>query len=346
MPRYHCSGGSPCAGAPARFFPRFPTVDRTIRPRAAGWVSALTTVLAALVASQTAHAHGIAGNRFFPGTLTFDDPAVADEAVVPNFSHLKHPDGGGDVTDNRINWSFARLLTPTVGVVIDNSWITRNWGVTKRSGFDVTNIGIKWEVYRNNPRETLVAASLLWGIGNSGAQGVDAKAPDRIKPGLSFGKGFGDAPDSLSWLRPFALTGTVVLEHPAGGISSNLGFDPVTGQLGPMLTRNVDILHWGFAVEFSTLYLTSRFTGGPPKEEPLNQLVPLVEFAVDSVPGRKSVVTMNPGFSYVAVTWQIAVEAIVPLNSASGHGLGGRTQLLLFLDDLAPSLFGKPLLSS
>jgi hypothetical protein len=345
MPRYHCSGGSPCAGAPARFFPRFPTVDRTIRPRAAGWVSALTIVLAALVASQTAHAHGIAGNRFFPGTLTFDDPAVADEAVVPKFSHLKHPDGGGDVTDNRINWSFARLLTPTVGVVIDNSWITRNWGVTKRSGFDVTNIGIKWEVYRNNPRETLVAASLLWGIGNSGAQGVDAKAPDRIKPGLSFGKGFGDAPDSLSWLRPFGVTGAVVLEHPTGGISSNLGFDPVTGQLGPMLTRNVDILHWGFAVEFSTLYLTSRFTGGPPKEEPLNQLVPLVEFAVDSVPGRKSVVTMNPGLSYVAVTWQIAVEAIVPLNSASGHGLGGRTQLLLFLDDLAPSLFGKPLLS-
>jgi hypothetical protein len=345
MPRYHCSGGSPCAGAPARFFPRFPTVDRTIRPRAAGWVSALTIVLAALVASQTAHAHGIAGNRFFPGTLTFDDPAVADEAVVPNFSHLKHPDGGGDVTDNRINWSFARLLTPTVGVVIDNSWITRNWGVTKRSGFDVTNIGIKWEVYRNNPRETLVAASLLWGIGNSGAQGVDAKAPDRIKPGLSFGKGFGDAPDSLSWLRPFGVTGAVVLEHPTGGISSNLGFDPVTGQFGPMLTRNVDILHWGFAVEFSTLYLTSRFTGGPPKEEPLNQLVPLVEFAVDSVPGRKSVVTMNPGLSYVAVTWQIAVEAIVPLNSASGHGVGGRTQLLLFLDDLAPSLFGKPLLS-
>jgi hypothetical protein len=170
-------------------------------------------------------------------------------------------------------------------------------------------------------------------------------APNLIKPGLFFGKGFGDAPDSLSWLRPFGVTGAVVLEHPTGGISSNLGFDPVTGQIGPMLTRNVDILHWGFAVEFSTLYLTSRFTGGPPKEEPLNQFVPLVEFAFDSAPGRRSVATMNPGLSYVAVTWQIAVEAIVPLNSASGHGVGGRTQLLLFLDDLAPSLFGKPLLS-
>jgi hypothetical protein len=112
-----------------------------------------------------------------------------------------------------------------------------------------------------------------------------------------------------------------------------------------MPTTNVDIPHWGFAVEFSTLYLTSRFTGGPPKEEPLNQLVPLVEFAFDSSRGTKSIATMNPGLSYAAVSWQLAVEAIVPLNSASGHNIGGRAQLLLFLDDLAPSLFGKPLLS-
>jgi hypothetical protein len=160
-----------------------------------------------------------------------------------------------------------------------------------------------------------------------------------------FGKGFGDLPDGLSWLRPFGVTGAVVLEHPTGSISTNLGFDPVTGQLGPMLTRSVDILHWGFAIEFSTLYLTSRFTGRPPKEEPLNQFVPLVEFAFDSSSGTKSIATMNPGLSYVAAGWQVAVEAIVPLNSVSGHGVGGRTQLLLFLDDLAPALFGKPLLS-
>jgi hypothetical protein len=309
------------------------------------WSSAFIVALAAPPLAQTAHAHGIAGNRFFPGTLTFDDPAVADEAIVPNFSYWNHPDGGGEVTDNRINYSFTRLLTPKVGVFVDNSWIARNWGVTQRFGFDTTNVGIKWEVYRDDPHEALLSASVAWGIGNSGALGVDVKAPETIKPGLFFGKGFGDSPDSLSWLRPFGITGAVVLEHPTGSVSTNLGFGPVTGQLGPMLTRNVDILHWGFAVEFSTLYLTSRFTGGPPKEEPLNQLVPLVEFAVDSAPGSKSIATMNPGLSYVAVTWQIAVEAIVPLNQASGHGIGGRTQLLLFLDDLAPSLFGKPLLS-
>jgi hypothetical protein len=313
--------------------------------RRRAWSSALVAVLALSPLPQSAYAHGIAGNRFFPGTLTFDDPAVADETIVPNFSYWNHQDGGGDVTDNRINYSFTRLLTPTVGAFIDNSWIARNWGVMQRFGFDVTNIGIKWEVYRDNPHEALLSASVAWGIGNTGAQGVDTKAPNTIRPGLFFGKGFGDSPDGLSWLRPLGVTGAVVLEHPTGSLSTNLGFDPVTGQLGPMLTRSVDVLHWGFAVEFSTLYLTSRFTGGPPKEEPLNQLVPLVEFAVDSAPGRKPVATINPGLSYVAVTWQFAVEAIVPLNSASGRGVGGRTQLLLFLEDLMPSLFGKPLLS-
>ena len=54
---------------------------------------------------------------------------------------------------------------------------------------------------------------------------------------------------------------------------------------------------------------------------------------------------MNPGLSYVAVSWQVAAEAIVPLNREAGRSIGARAQLLLFLDELIPSLFGKPLLS-
>ena len=48
---------------------------------------------------------------------------------------------------------------------------------------------------------------------------------------------------------------------------------------------------------------------------------------------------------FAGATWQLAAEAVLPINAVSGHGLGVRTQLLLFLDDLAPSLFGKPLFS-
>jgi hypothetical protein len=70
--------------------------------------------------------------------------------------------------------------------------------------------------------------------------------------------------------------------------------------LGSMATNNVDILHWGIAIEFSTLYLTSRFTGGPPKEEPLNQPVPLVEFAFDSSRGTKSIAKAALGSSMLS----------------------------------------------
>jgi len=307
---------------------------------------ALAALLAMLCGIESAHAHGIAGNRFFPGTLTFDDPAVADEAIVPNFSSAKHPGEGADVVDDRFNWAFFRLLTEQVGVGVDGAWIRRNWGGSARSGFDVTNLTIKGLVYRNDLHEILVSAGFGWGIAHSGAQGVGANAPDLLQPGIFFGKGFGDLPDGLAWLRPFGITGAITLEHPMTGSSINFGVDPSTGQLGPMLTRNVDTLHWGFAIEFSTLYLTNHFTPGRlPKEEPLNQLVPLVEFSFDSPRGQKTAATMNPGFSYVAVTWQVAVEAIVPLNSEAGRTVGGRAQLLLFLQDLIPSVFGKPLLS-
>ena len=40
-------------------------------------------LFAPLLWAQTAHAHGIAGNRSFDGTMTFDDPSVADEAILP-----------------------------------------------------------------------------------------------------------------------------------------------------------------------------------------------------------------------------------------------------------------------
>jgi hypothetical protein len=53
---------------------------------------------------------------------------------------------------------------------------------------------------------------------------------------------------------------------------------------------------------------------------------------------------MNPGLSYVGVVYQIAAEAIVPLNSQGGRGVGVTAALEFFLDDLAPSLFAKPLL--
>ena len=298
----------------------------------------------AAIAPSLAHAHGIAGNRFFVGTMTFDDPSVADEAIVPNFSTLNHPVDGGSAVDNRFDWSFTRLLTPVLQVEIDSGWIHRNWPTVRSSGFATTDVGIKSEIYRNNQHEMLVAAGALWGIGRSGAQIVGADEPNSFQPGVFFGKGFGDLPDWLAWLRPLAITGAFVDELPFGTTTTGLAPN-ATGKFQSSLVPTVETLHWGLSLQYSTYYLTSRFTGGPPKTEPLNQLVPLVEFSFDSPRGQNTAATINPGFAYVAVTWQIAAEVIVPLNRDGGSSTGFRAQLMFFLDDLIPSLFGKPLFS-
>src|ERR1700720_3314973 len=85
-----------------------------------------------LVAPCAAGAHGIVGNRVFPGTLAFDDPAVMDELIAPAFSRLEHPGEGGDVVDDRIGWSFSRLLTSTVSFGIESGWMHRDWGQSRR----------------------------------------------------------------------------------------------------------------------------------------------------------------------------------------------------------------------
>lgn len=55
----------------------------------------------ALLWVQSAEAHGVAGNRYFDGTLTFDDQAVADKAILPHWAHLDFPDPGSNTSEKR-----------------------------------------------------------------------------------------------------------------------------------------------------------------------------------------------------------------------------------------------------
>src|SRR5262249_12391568 len=163
----------------------------------------LIVLVVLLAASHSAKAHGIAGNRLFPGTLSFDDRAVADEFAM-SLSSLKHPaPDGSNVVEDTISGLFMRLLTPTIGFGIDSGWIHRNWGPFQRSGFDTTHLTLKGLLYKNEPHEILVSAAFSWGIGGSGAQGVGAAGPHTLTPGLFFGKGFGDLSATLSCPRPF-----------------------------------------------------------------------------------------------------------------------------------------------
>jgi len=306
---------------------------------------ALGIATVTVLTCSAAAAHGIAGNRLFPGTLSFDDPAVSDEfAVTPSSVNRQAADGTA-VADHGLSWQFMRLLAPNLAAVVGSGFIHRDWPQLQRNGFDTTTVSLKGLLYESDPHEVLLSAEMSWGIGGSGASAVGAIEPNIFQPSFYFGKGFGDLPDRLEWLRPFAVTGELAIEIPAVSRATILGVNSASSALIPIGYENVPILHWGFSIQYSTYYLTSRFTGGPPKQEPLNQLVPLVEFAFDSPRGKETIANISPGVAYAATTWQFAVEAVLPLNAVSGRGVGVRIQLLLFLDDLVPSLFGKPLLS-
>jgi hypothetical protein len=192
--------------------------------------------------SYSAHAHGIAGNRYFAGTLTFDDPAVADEAIVPDFAHLEHPSQGSNVSEDRIEWSFTRLLTPTLAVTLDSGRLHQNWPAGHTSGFETTDVGLKYEAYRNNQHETLVSVGIAWGIGHSGAQAVAADQPNTVQPGVFFGKGFGDLPEWLSWLRPFAVTGAIVDKIPMATEGVALAPNLMTGGFNRVPNPGVETL--------------------------------------------------------------------------------------------------------
>jgi hypothetical protein len=93
----------------------------------------------------------------------------------------------------------------------------------------------------------------------------------------------------------------------------------------------------------SAPYLTTRFTTLPPGSRGTAlQKVPLVELSGDTSRRGKPNVTVLPGIAYLGGTYQVAVELIVPLNREAGRGVGIKSNLLLFIDDLVPSFFGKP----
>src|SRR6478672_4050088 len=81
------------------------------------WRLLAATALIALTATG-AQAHGLIGKRFFPATLTIDDPFVADELSLPTVQHLKTPASadGPATRATDISAEFSKRLSPNLGV--------------------------------------------------------------------------------------------------------------------------------------------------------------------------------------------------------------------------------------
>jgi hypothetical protein len=303
-----------------------------------------TLVALSLVAPCVAEAHGFAGKRFFPATLATDDPFVADELSLPTIAWQKFPAGdegpGGSEADFSID--VAKRITENFGIEIGATYkhIRLDEGDTQ-SGFDNLGLGLKYKFYQNDAHEAIVSAGVDWDIGGTGARRVGAESFSTVTPAIFFGKGFGDLPADMKFLRPLAITGLAGYGIPTRSSTTTIGDD---GDVD--VERNPHTLEWGFAIEYSLPYLQS-FVQDVGLKAPFNRMIPIVEFAMSTALDRGqsgTTGTVNPGIIWAGQDIQLAVEAVVPVNRRSGNSVGVLAQLHFFLDDLFPQTFGRPLI--
>lgn len=292
----------------------------------------LPVLIAFSVLPVAAHAHGFVGQRFFPATLATDDPFVADELSLPTITST-HSNADGDTPATRqtsISMDFARRITPNFGLEFGVSRLrVAPDGQPAAHGWDNVSIGAKYQLYVNEAQESILSVGADWDVGGTGSSSVGAERFSTVTPTVHFGKGFGSLASPM--LRPLALTGTVGV-----GIPSRASSDE-----GP----NPHVLKLGFALQYSLPYLQSAVKD-VGLGAPFNRMVPVVEFSMakplDRITDRRFTGTINPGVLWAGHTVQLGLEAVIPMNRRSGHGVGVMAQVHFFLDDLFPATFGHP----
>ncbi len=293
-----------------------------------------------------AYGHGFAGARFFPATLSTDDPFVSDELSLPTLSTIRTPDDGG-TRETDISVDISKRITPEFAIEIGDSFTVLNpLEGPAASGFGNLELGGKYQLLKNGEHEAIVSIGLGVEVGGTGGRSVGADSFSTWTPGIFFGKGFGDLPNELRFLRSLALTGLVGIAIPASASTRSVTVDELTGARTVDVERHPDVLEWGFALEYSVIYLQSQVQDLHLRA-PLDRMIPLVEFAFQSPVNRgqegQTTGTINPGVIWAGKYFQVGVEAIVPINERTGNNVGVIAQLHFFVDDLFPHSLGRPL---
>ncbi|MDR3514297.1 MAG: hypothetical protein P4M00_00650 [Azospirillaceae bacterium] len=291
-----------------------------------------------LAPATMAQAHGIAGDRVFPATLTIDDPAVGDELSLPTFSYK--PQGQSREYDYGIEWD--KTITKDLGLSFNESYTnirqSRDLG-GNASGWGDPVVTLKYQFFENDAHEILASIGVQKEFGGVGA--VDhglADATGWTQPTLYVGKGLGDLPAELGLLRPIAFTGE--LGYQWADQPHQLADD---GTYSP----NPDLWNFGFSIQYNLQYLRAQVKDyGLP--DFINNTIPLVEFsyatpASPSHDGSTTTGTIAPGLLYEGNTFQLGMEALLPVNHASGNHAGMIAQVHFYLDDIFPTSLGKPL---
>src|SRR5205809_1028609 len=192
--------------------------------------------------TSRAYGHGFAGARFFPATLSTDDPFVADELSLPTVSTIRTPDDGG-TRETDISVDIAKRITPQFGIEIGETCIVLNPRDGRATnGFDNLELGGKYQLLKNGPHEAIVSLGLGVEVGGTGSSSVGADSFSTWTLGIFFGKGFGDLPEALRFFKPLAITGVAGVEIPTSASTRSVTVNDQTGEREVEIERHSDVL--------------------------------------------------------------------------------------------------------
>jgi hypothetical protein len=316
-----------------------------------GFAAAITlgfALLCMLALPVSSWAHGFAGKRFFPTTLAIEDPFVSDEFSLL-FGHIKESGEGDEppTEETEFEYEWAKRITPNLGISIGQSYIhLKPEGEESQNGFGNLELGLKYQFFTSAEHETLFSVGIGAEIGGTGASRVGAESFSVISPALFFGKGFGDLPESVKYLRPFAITGVIGPNFPTSSKNITTHVHEETGEVEEEVEYNPDTLSWGFSLQYSLQYLQS-FVKDVGLGTPFNRMILLVEFPMETCLNRgcngQTTGTINPGIIWFGKSVQLGIEARFPVNGRSGKTVGVFGLLHFFIDDLFPKSIGAPI---
>ncbi len=281
-------------------------------------------ILLALLMPCLADAHGFAGKRFFPVTLTFRDPISNDEFDTI-FNHRDNVGEHQQAQDvNNVGVYYSKRITPKVALSVGTSYDNIDpHGGPSQHGFRSLNIAGKFIGHVDPQSEFVWSYGVNVSLGGYGSVGPGYNI---YTPTFYFGKGFGSV-SGMKALRPFAVTGALGTDIPGhADISHNLVTD--------------------FSLQYNNTYPES-FMQTPGMPNFLRNSIFLVELPMTTCldQGCRGTLTgtINPGIALVTAAGQVALEGTVPLNAHSGNSVGVLLQAHLYLDNLFPNSIGKPI---
>lgn len=295
----------------------------------------------ALGCPSQASAYCEVGEPFFAFTLTFDDPCVEDELSLPTIQSFKNGDRPS-AQELDISGEYTKTITRNLGISIEEQWVHLQVpGDGTHSGFDNLGTSVKYQFVRDAAGQLAMSASLNVDWGGTGAKSIGAEPFTTFTPTWLAGKGFGFLPERLGLLRPLAITTELGYSFPTQSSTTEIEDGVLTR------ARNPNFLVWGGSVQYSLPYLKQKVSD-LSLPDLMNHLVLLTEFNFQTQTSNlngdeRTTGTINPGLAYLSEKYQLTVEAVVPVNRASGADVGVIGNLHLFLEDILPHSLGKPL---